>query len=60
MNITYYKQKKKNARRAMDYLKSKGRINHSQENRLERTIRNCSIRIKSLKQQREKISTGRR
>lgn len=60
MNITFYKQKKKNARRAIEYLKNKGRLNIQTERRLERTIRNCSIKIKLLKQQREKILTGRR
>lgn len=60
MNITFYKQKKKNARRAMEYLKKKGRLDFSTGMRLERTIRNCSIKIRLIKQQREKFSTGRR
>jgi len=55
MNITFYKQKKKNARRTIDYLKRKKRLTHSTEMGLERTIRNCSIKIKSIKQQKEKI-----
>lgn len=60
MNITFYKQKKKNARRTIDYFKKKGKLMPKTEMRLERTIRNCNIKIKLLKQQREKISTGRR